>query len=110
MLSPDTSTFRAGRRTGELLCATASTSLITATAVGYPPAPCPLKTTSPPNLPLVTTIFCVPCDHAIGELFGTSIGPTRADTLSPSSCARDTCRTVQPSSLAYAKSTAETCE
>jgi len=52
---------------------------------GCPPAPWPEKTTSPPNLPLVTTMFCVPCDQAMGEVVGTSIGPTRALTFSPSS-------------------------
>jgi hypothetical protein len=52
-------------------------------------------------------MFCVPRDHAIGELFGTSIGPTLALTASPNSpepfgvsCARDTWRIVQFNSLA----------
>ena len=80
----------------------------TATAVGSPPAPWPEKTTSPPNVPLTTTIFCVPCDHAIGEVSGTSIGATRACTAPPLICARETCRIVQFSSFAYEKSTAST--
>ena len=73
----------------------------TATAVGSPPAPCPEKTTSPrQTCPLVTTIFWVPCDHAIGDVIGTSIGATRACATLPSNCARDTCRMVQFSSFA----------
>ena len=52
-----------------------------------------------PNRPLVTTIFCVPCDHAIADVIGTSIGATRACTSLPFSsiCARDPCRIVQRS-------------
>ena len=43
-----------------------------------------------PLNPLTTTMFCVPCDHAIGEARGTSIGATRACTSLPSSSARET--------------------
>ena len=65
-------------------CATARRSETTATAVGSPPAPWPEKTTSPPKRPLTTTMFCVPCDHAMGEARGTSMGATRAWTICPS--------------------------
>src|SRR6202044_827839 len=97
--SPTTFIFVAGNRTCTLPSAIARTSLITATAVGWPPAPCPLNTTSPPNLPLVTTIFCVPCDHAIGDVRGTSIGPPPPPTTPSTNPARLTCRTVHPSSF-----------
>ena len=86
----------------------AKRSETTATAVGSPPAPRPEKTTSPPKRPLATTIFWVPWDHAMGEVWGMSMGPTRAWTIAParvlSSCAVETWRMVQPSSLAYMKS------
>ena len=40
----------------------------TATAVGWPPAPCPPKTVSPPNLPVAITRFWLPCTRARGEV------------------------------------------
>ena len=72
--------LRMGSWTDLQPCATARRSETTATAVGSPPAPWPEKTTSPPKRPLKTTMFCVPCDQAIGERSGTSMGATRAWT------------------------------
>ena len=77
MNSPETARCLTGNETEAEPCATASRSLTTATAVGLPPAPWPLKTTSPPNSPVVMTRFCVPCDQAMGDVLGTRVG---ADT------------------------------
>ena len=53
-------------------------------------------------------MFCVPCENAIGEVRGTSIGATRAADAPSGDRPAHTCRTVHPSSFAYAKSIAET--
>ena len=66
--------------TGQPPWAIASTSEMTATAVGLPPAPWPEKTVSPPYWPPEITMFSVPRDHDKGELRGTSIGPTVANS------------------------------
>jgi len=76
----------------------------TATAVGCPPAPCPPKTVSPPNLPVDITRFWPPSTPASGDERCTSMGSTAAKTWPFDFSAREICRMVQSSNLAYSKS------
>src|SRR5579864_4780176 len=87
-----------------------STSETTATAVGLPPAPWPRKVVSPPNLPVHTTTFCGPLVKARVDERWTRAGPTAANKPFPINSALDTWRIVQPSCLAYSKSSDSTCE
>ena len=77
----------------------------TATAVGFPPAPCPANTVSPPNFPMETTRFCPPSTAASGDELCTSAGSTDANSRSEVFLARESWRMVQSRSLAYSKST-----